>query len=84
MTKVHKYIIQTLAILLYGILLFTQGDIINPYFYLVVLCVVEIAVTLLYIFLNRKTISKDESTWDFISIYAYIVVIIIVSMFFLL
>ena len=33
---------------------------------------------------NRRKLTKDESTLDFISIYAYIAVIIIISMWFLM
>ncbi len=84
MTKIHKYVIQTLALLIFGRYVLIFRETVNPYFALVVLCCAEIVVTLLYVFVNRKTISKDESQWEFITIYAYICVIVIVSMFFLM
>ncbi|MBE6116625.1 MAG: hypothetical protein E7187_07390 [Erysipelotrichaceae bacterium] len=84
MTKVHKYLIQSIALLIFGRYVLLNRETVNPYFALVVLCCRETVITLLYVFVNRKTISKDESQWEFISIYAYIVVIVIVSMFFLM
>ena len=84
MNKMHKYVIQALAILIFGLYVLINRDTVNPYFALVILCCVEIVITLLYLFANRKTLTKDESTLDFISIYAYIVVIVIISMWFLM
>ncbi len=84
MNKMHKYVIQALAILIFGLYVLINRNTVNPYFALVILCCVEIVITLLYLFANRKTLTKDESTLDFISIYAYIVVIVIISMWFLM
>ena len=84
MTKIYKYVIQTLALAIFGLYVLSNRESVNPYFALVLLCMAEIVITLLYVFVNRKTIPKDESQWEFISIYAYIVVIVIVSMFFLM
>ena len=84
MTKIHKYVIQTLALAIFGRYLLLNRDTVNPYFALVMLCCGEIVITLLYVFVNRKTISKLDSQWEFISIYAYICVIVIISMFFLM
>ncbi len=84
MNKMHKYVIQALAILIFGLYVLINRDTVNPYFALVILCCAEIVITLLYLFANRKTLTKDESTLDFISIYAYIVVIVIISMWFLM
>ena len=84
MNKMHKYVIQALAILIFGLYVLINRDTVNPYFALVILCCVEIVITLLYLLANRKTLTKDESTLDFISIYAYIVVIVIISMWFLM
>ena len=84
MTKIHKYIIQALAILIFGVYVLLNRETVNPYFALVLLCCVEIVITLLYLAVNRRKLTKDESTLDFISIYAYIAVIIIISMWFLM
>ena len=84
MTKIHKYVIQTLALLIFVRYILINRETVNPYFALVLLCCREIVITLLYVFVNRKSIPKDESQWEFISIYAYICVIVIVSMFFLM
>ena len=84
MTKIHKYVIQTLALAIFGRYVLINRETVNPYFALVMLCCAEVVITLLYVFVNRKTITKDESQWEFISIYAYICVIVIISMFFLM
>jgi hypothetical protein len=84
MNKIHKYVIQTLALVIFGAYVLINREDVNPYFALVMLCCRETVITLLYVFVNRKNLSRDESQWEFICIYAYIVVIIIVSMFFLM
>lgn len=84
MNKTLKYTIQSLALLIYGILAWRNFDNVYKYFYLVVLCCFLTVISLLYVFFNRKTITADESHFEFISIFVYVVVIIIVSMWFLM
>jgi hypothetical protein len=81
MTSRIKNIIAALAVGVYCLLAVTTSDqIILRFIYLIVLCGVEIIISLLYLFFNRHTLTKKEAKMELIFIGVYTVIAVVIAL----
>ena len=77
MTNNRKILIQSLAMIIFAIILYRSWDAYDvKVFYLELLCIVEIIIQFLYIFFNRKKLSKDERDRELIIVIIYLIVMV--------
>ena len=75
---------SVLALVLYAIISVNVWNEENArYFYLIVLCFVETLISLLYVFFNRKTLTRQAAKPEFISIAVYMITAVIIYAVFL-
>ena len=77
MTNNRKILIQSLAMVIFAIILYRNWEAYDvKVFYLELLCIVEIIIQFLYIFFNRKKLSKDERDRELIIVIIYLIVMV--------
>jgi len=76
-----KNTISALAILIFCIMAYASWDVGNVRFaYLVIMCLVQIVINLLYLFFNRTTLSRRQALAELIGIAVYTAVAIVVAL----
>ena len=77
MNNNKKLIIQALAVVIFSILLYREWDNEDArFFYVELLCFIEVLVQMLYLFFNRKTINEDERSKEVIATLIYAIVMV--------